>query len=247
MDIGLYREFDKIGNDNWWYAGRRKIISTILHPFLIPGDLSKKRVLSVGCGTGQELDFLGRYGSVAGVDKSEEAIYFCRKNNPKSLVAVADAEKLPFPDKVFALVFILDVIEHVDNPNAVLNEIDRVLKDDGTVVLTVPAYNFLWSKSDERSHHKCRFTAGRLRDLVSQRFEVKRLTYFNTIFFPAIALIKIALGVFEPKGLSQYEVSNPPKLLNEILKKVFLSEAFLLRYFRLPFGVSIGTVLVKKR
>jgi len=99
--------------------------------------------LDVGCGTGVNLNFLQKYGNILGIDFSKEAKKFCKMRRYK--IVQANAEKLPLKENTIGLITVLDFLEHLDDKMAI-SEFYRVLKPEGYLILTVPAFSFLWSK-----------------------------------------------------------------------------------------------------
>jgi len=95
------------------------------------------RILDVGCGYGEYIKLYKDNGLIAnGIDIDKEAV----KQNKEGIFA--SAEEIPFKDNFFDVVSCIDVLEHVDNPEIVIKEINRVLKKDGGLILSVPNYNF---------------------------------------------------------------------------------------------------------
>lgn len=125
----------------------------------------------------------------------------------------------------------------------------RVLKSGGFFMATVPAYQFLWGPQDEISHHKRRYVARRLRNVLqSSGFRVTKLSYFNSILFLPIAAIRVGrrlLRLDEGAHLkSDFTLTNAG-LLNSALAKIFALEASIVEKFSIPFGVSIVCVARK--
>lgn len=101
------------------------------------------RVLDIGCAFGYFLKCCDEMEyQTYGVDVSDYAISRARKETMASLY-VCDANKgLPFfQDNWFDLVTMFDIIEHLRTPNAVLNEVHRVLKASGVLVVTTPNFD----------------------------------------------------------------------------------------------------------
>ena len=97
-------------------------------------------VLDLGCGPGNLLEKLNGE-RVVGVDLSDSLLELARertKNLPHVRVVKGNAEKLDFPDNTFDRVVCSEVLEHTRNPDVVLNEMARVTKPGGRVVITVP-------------------------------------------------------------------------------------------------------------
>ena len=237
---------------HWWFAGRTWSLLNMLDRVVEPG--GQKRVLDIGCGAGNMFHHLARYGSVVGVD-----------NNPKPLVVARErgydvregvAENLPVEDESFELVSLLDTVEHCDDDMAVLRECYRVCAPGGHLVITVPAFMWLWSHNDELNAHKLRYTTKELAERLARvGFLIERLTYNNFFVFPmAAGLILLRRGAEQEPELGsphfddesyQVEMEPAPPLLNTILGGVTWTEAQLLRWVNLPVGTSIICIAKK--
>lgn len=205
-----------------------------------------RRVLDVGCGTGTALIFLARYGSAEGIDVDAEAIEYCHARGLRR-VTQGSAEQLPFDDASFDLVTALDVIEHTDDDLRALREIARVTRPGGHLLVTVPAFKALWGRQDEISLHRRRYVASQLRErLQSAGFEVTRLSYFNTVLFPAIASVRLIRRILPPEKELKSDFTVPaPGPLNAVLAGIFGAERFALDRFDLPFGVSLMAIAAR--
>jgi len=242
----MYQDFYNLEEKHWWFLGRRRIVFSLLEQYL-PNE-SQLRILDVGCGAGFTLKELEKYGLATGVDVSEEAIKFCKLRGCTNVYKL-DRKGLLFEDKIFDVVVALDVIEHISDDCAALSEYCRVTKEDGILVLTVPAYGFLWGAHDEVNHHKRRYVANELNARVEKAgFAVQRLTYFNTFLFPFILLArmsqrmtKMANGGYKPR--SDLKLHHPGT--NNVLKTVFVLEGRLLKKCDFPYGVSLLCVAKK--
>lgn len=238
MERDFYRRYFEIEDRHWWFVGRRELFLRLLDRHLGP-DAGGRRVLDVGCGTGTMLGHLARYGSAEGIDASEEAVAFCHERG-LDRVRRAEGVPLPFDDASFDLVTALDVIEHADDDGELLRELRRVAKPGGTLLVSVPAFMFLWGPQDEISHHRRRYTRPRLREAVSAAgWTPRRLSYFNTFLFPPIAAVRVLRRERPERPLrSDFELTKPGRL-NSLLARVFAAEAPLVDRVDLPFGVSI--------
>jgi SAM-dependent methyltransferase len=227
----------RVEESHWWFVGRRRILSSFVQR--IVSNLNKPRplILDVGCGTGANLEMLSQFGSAEGVDVSEEALAFCHARGLSS-VRLGEAEHLPYEDSSFDLVTGLDVVEHLDNDLAGLNEMRRVLRRDGRALLFVPAFMFLWGVQDDISNHRRRYTLANLKQVVRQAgFEVERATYANLTFFIPILIGRLLMRLtgFRPASENNLTLG----FLNGVLGSIFGAEAILLRRLNFPFGVSI--------
>jgi SAM-dependent methyltransferase len=215
------------------------------------------QVLDVGCGAGNMIHHLSRYGQVKGVEIDPRPIAVARQRGYE--VEQGDAtQSLPFEAGSFDLVAALDLIEHNKDDMAILRECYRLLNPGGHVVITVPAFMWLWSNNDVINAHVRRYTAGELRDKLQQvGFRIRRMTYNNFLVFPlAAALILARRGTErEPRLAShhldedeyQVEMEPVPPLLNAILSVVGWVEARILRWLNLPIGTSIICIAEKPR
>ena len=240
MDERFYEEYARIQDAHWWFVGRREIIRTVLETNLQDPASEGRRILDVGCGTGTNLGLLRSFGKVEGVDAEPVAVDFCHRQGEHAVRHVPGS-RLPFSDASFDLVTLLDVIEHAADDQALLGEARRVLVPGGTVLVTVPAYSWMWGAQDRIAHHYRRYTRpGLVESLVGAGLDLLRSSYFNTLLFPPIAAIRLARRLRpapEPPG-SDFEL-NQPGTLNWLLARVFALEASLLRHVNLPFGVSL--------
>jgi SAM-dependent methyltransferase len=140
-------------------------------------------------------------------------------------------------------VILADVIEHLDDEQPCLQAAYRALAPGGALIVTVPAYMFLWGPADEINHHKRRYTAARLRRVIEPAFRIEHLTYFNTLLFGVIVAGRIAERVLKRGGDDTAKV--PPAPLNTALETVFRAESSVVPRFRLPFGNSVLCVARK--
>jgi len=112
---------------------------------------------------------------------------------------------------------------------------------DGIMILTVPAYKWLWSKHDELNHHFRRYTKKELNKLFDDKYLILKSSYFNFFLFP-IALLSRLIDKIRKRS-SQNFLNLPNLFINKILFKIFKYESKLLRIFNLPFGLSILIVV----
>ena len=232
---------------HWWFVGRRKIVFSILDKYL-PVVKGQLRLLDVGCGTGFNLARLDKYGHATGVDISEEAVKFSRLRNCKDVLKI-DKGDLPFNNNTFNVVTVLDVIEHIDDDYAALSDYYRVMKDKGVLLITVPAYRFLWGAHDVAVDHRRRYVARDLKNKVEKAgFAVKRLTYFETFFFPFVLLSRIkeefAKNVADNSS-PVIRIKDCPYFVNKLLGFIFSLEARFLEGFDFKYGVLLLCVARK--
>jgi SAM-dependent methyltransferase len=182
-------------------------------------------------------------GDATGVDPSPDAVRFCHKRGLDS-VQRAGLESLPFENGSFDLIAATDVIEHIAAEHEALSELRRVAAPNGALLLTVPAYMWMWSQEDENLHHKRRYTRPRLRQAVERAgWDPRIATYFNSLLLPPIILARRL--PWRADG-EKAELERTPPALDGPLSVPMRLEALLIRAgLSLPAGVSVGIVCRK--
>jgi SAM-dependent methyltransferase len=166
------------------------------------------------------------------------------------LILADAAAGLPLKAAQFDLVCAFDLLEHLPEERPLLREIRRVLKANGFLFLTVPAFGFLWSEHDEALGHQRRYTAVDLRALLGESgFRIVRLSYYNSFLFPIAYLYRLIRRIFRsfPRRVLSRGACSPqsdffvrlPTSANQILYSCFKSEALFLRYLNLPLGLAL--------
>lgn len=168
---------------------------------------------------------------------SPQAIAFARRRTAADIAEGALPDGIPFEGCLFDVVAALDVIEHVEPDAAALQALGARLRPGGMLVVTVPAFRFLWSGHDAIHHHRRRYRRAELAALVrGAELEPLVLTYFNTLLFAPIAAMRLLARLLGRKGGDD---ALPGRLLNRALETVFGLERHLIGRVPLPFGVSL--------
>ncbi len=244
MQQHTYAIMNRVEDSHWWYVGRRLILESFLEQIVqkIRNPQSAIRILDVGCGTGGNLEMLAKCGAAEGVDVSDDALEFCKRKGLKARKGLA--ESLPFDDESFDVVTALDVVEHLDDDVAGLNEMYRVLRRGGKTLIFVPAFMWLWGVQDDVSNHRIRYTKKQITERLQQAgFEIERATYANISFFAPILAGRTLMKLTGIKPESENNVNV--SALNGVFGKLFGAERFFLKNFNFPFGVSI-VIIAKK-
>jgi SAM-dependent methyltransferase len=221
----------------WWNIGRFKIIEAFTRRYIKPSPHS--RLVDLGCGTGATTLWLQEFGKVKGVDGSARALNFCKKRGLKDLT-LSDMEKLKLPSGRFDAAFALDILEHVKDDSQAIREIYRILKPGGKLLVTSPAYQWLWSEHDEVCHHQRRYTLGEMgAKLASAGFDIQRRSYCIVFpFFPLVALLHFRSWFKKDKKIMM-SIVPLPEPINNFLVFLLRMENFFLRFIDFPFGVSV--------
>ena len=242
MQQHTYAIMNRVEDSHWWYVGRRRILESFLERIIEKSKTEKPKILDVGCGTGGNLEMLAKFGAAEGVDVSDDALEFCHSKGLKAHKGLA--EKLPFADESFNIVTALDVVEHLDDDVAGLQEMYRVLKTGGAALVFVPAFMWLWGVQDDVSNHRIRYTKKQIVERLRKAgFEIERATYANWTFFAPILAGRTLMKVTGIKPESENNVNV--SALNGVFGSIFGAERLWLKNFDFPFGVSI--VIVAKK
>lgn len=240
MDRDYELQTHQAEDRHWWYRGRRTVLEGVIADLgLAPG----ARILDAGCGSGRNMIELRRHGAVTGVELAEASVEIARTRDAGEVVAGSVLE-MPFPDASFDFAVSLDVIEHLEDDLGALRELRRVIAPGGALLLTVPAYQWLWSGHDEINHHHRRYTRRSLTRVAEQAgWRQARTTYFNSLLLP-IAIILRVLERFNTKTTeSSLDLWVPPAPLNWLLERpLTLEAAMIARGGRIPAGLSLLTV-----
>lgn len=242
MDEQLIRRMIDVDEHHWWYRGRRDIINVELARLPLPADAA---VLDAGCGSGRTLLELAPLGRVSAIELNEEAAEFARSRGVGEVV-VGRLESLPWSAGTFDLITCLDVIEHTPDDRVTLAELRRVTRPGGFLLVTVPAYQRLWSAHDVANHHYRRYERRTLRAAALESgWIVQRLTSFNSLLLAPAAAIRLAerrRAHDADVGASTLHVGPP--WVNRVLEQPLRAEAQWLRRGRtLPAGLSLLAVL----
>jgi SAM-dependent methyltransferase len=226
----------------WWFVARRELALQFLDTYL-QGE-SRKAILDVGCGTGKGQESFGKYGTVYGVDFSQDGLEFCVSRG-LTRITRGDAQQLPFAANQFDAIVTLDTIEHVPDDSTALKEIARVLKPGAIVLMNVPAYQWLWGPHDVALMHQRRYTRSSVRKLLENAgLEVERVSYHIFLLFPFVLLSRV-LGKLR-RGEPEAKLPTVPAFVESILKGIQKIEAAIIRRFNLPWGSSVVAVARKK-
>jgi SAM-dependent methyltransferase len=227
----------------WWNVARRIILDKVIAELALPDNAE---IFEAGCGTGGNLAMLGRHGRVYAMELDEVARSFANDRRLAEIQLGHLPNHIPFAGQSFDLIVLLDVLEHLDEDAASLRALHSRLTPDGWLLITVPAYPFLWSQHDVALHHKRRYLMSSLRRVVSSAgYTVRYVSYFNSLLFPLIAGVRLLQRLFG--GGQKANSTMPPKRLNQLLTGLFASERHVIGRFSFPFGVSLLLLAQKQK
>lgn len=228
--------------EHWWFVGRRRLFAREIARWRVE---PTARVLDLGTSTGTNLRMLrdGGFSNVVGLDLSENALRLCKEKSLGNVIR-GDITRLPFFHEQADLVLATDVIEHVDDDQAAIREITRVLKPGGAALIAVPAFELLWGPQDEFAQHKRRYRKREVEKMLSDAgLIVERSYYFNYLLLMPILLARILLRLMRTELSSENEINSP--VMNRILGAIFSFDVATAPFIRPPFGVSAFLLAIK--
>ncbi len=226
----------------WYYRALHRHVGRSLAAALPAGDA---RVLDAGCGTGgllRRLHALTPRWRLTGLDFSPLACDFARGRVAGEVVQ-GSVTALPFADAAFDAITSCDVVCQVAAPAQAAAEFHRCLRPGGTVVLTMPAYQWLYSYHDRETGNLRRYTRGEVNGLLrAAGFRITASTYWNTLLFPLAVLRR---KVFPPAAPTS-DVGLFPAPVEALCHGLMaLEHGWLGLGVPLPFGNSVLTVARK--
>jgi 2-polyprenyl-3-methyl-5-hydroxy-6-metoxy-1,4-benzoquinol methylase len=244
----LYRSEEK----SFWFQVRNLLIGDILRMFLS----KDSRLLEVGCGTGFVSGYLKKQEyRMECADLFLEGLKYCQKRESGHAYYQYNLYDDVFFEE-FDGILACDVIEHLEDDERALVNLNRSLKKGGVLVLTVPACKAIWSDIDDYAGHKRRYSKRELnRKLEAAGFKVVKNSYFMMLLFPAIALSRTMVKWKKRPGAGRDEMASThgqdelsiPPLLNAIFARIFSIEVPLIRHIDLPIGSSLIAVAIKEK
>lgn len=242
MDRLLELQTHELEDGHWWYRGRRRILERLMRSLALAPDA---QILDAGCGSGRNMVDFARLGSVTGVEISDASVERARMRGVGEVLQCS-ITSMPFADDHFDVAVCLDVIEHIEDEQGALRELHRVVRPGGSLLITVPAYQWLWSEHDEINHHQRRYTRKTLSTAAAAAgWETVRTTYFNTLLLP-IAIVWRRLARRSHIEGPASDLQRMPERLNLLLEWPLRVEASVIAGGgRIPAGLSLATVFRK--
>ena len=245
MDKNFELKYHELEEGNWWFKGRRDIIMKLMKKLNIS---SSQKILEIGCSGGAMIKRLDKAGfkDIVGIDISRDAINLCKKKGIKN-VLVMDAKKTNFSDGQFDAIISSDILEHIEDDWAALKNWNRILKNNGKLVLFVPAFKSLWSEHDAINHHHRRYSKKELTTkLRKSGFYLERCSYWNFSLFIPVYLMRL-LSNLKRKNHRSHNLHKFPSLFNKALILTLKAENWLIsKNVNFPWGISLFAVAYKK-
>ncbi len=248
MTEDYVKKYGSLERQHWWFLVRKKIILKYIRQNLAGAEPSRLAILNVGAAGGASSEWLASLGTVISLETDPLFLSYLRDR--KIDVVEGSLNQLPFPDNFFDLVCALDVLEHVENDQKGMVELNRVCKPGGLICITVPALEMLWSYHDELNGHYRRYSSSSLRTLLEQfpQQKILQLRFFNALLFlPVLASRKISNLFSHQKksGQSDFTFYKTGPVVSKLLEKIFGLELGLMHFLKFPAGISLLAIVKK--
>lgn len=220
--------------DSWWFAGRRLIASKIMKKYCRS---TGGHILDFGSGFGGMLQVLSRFGSVSAFEPNDEAREVAEGRGYSKVFSNVD-EALADNDH-YSAIALFDVVEHIEDDKGFITRAHKNLSAGGKIIITVPAFQWLWSNHDIEHNHFRRYSKKEIDKLVEEcGFSIEYSGYWNFFLFPPALLVRLS-------GRSGSDSLSSAFFLNKIFLAIVRLESMLIPALSLPFGT--GIILVAKK
>ena len=232
-----------ISPDIFWYKGKEALLKILLSKIknLSLTQNKERNVLLIGVGYSSEQSaVIKKYGNLDVIDINHEVIETIDSQlvNHKICCDILEYQT----DKKYDLIILLDVIEHIQNENACFKKLKDLVSNDGFIILTVPAYQFLFCNYDRKFGHFRRYNKKMIEK--NNYFDIVQIGYWNLILFPAFAIERLYEKFFN----KEHTFKKIPVYINKICYKIISFENFLIsKGINLPFGLSLYSILTLKK
>lgn len=234
MEDRAYRQYH-VESESWLKVGRRKLLSRQLRS--ATRGTGHLECLDVGAGVGQNVPALREFGEVDVVEINELGLEVLR-----TVPGIRSIFETPVPaplDRKYDVIVATDVLEHIEDDAGAVKWIAQHLKPAGIFFSTVPAYQF----HDVALHHFRRYNAPAYAALMEPYLAVERCGYFNSMLFPAAAILRIAGRMQlkrKPPGEHRKQSGIFPRPVDALFRSILGLEVEMIdRRLGLPFGLSV--------
>jgi len=226
----VYKRHIENFENHWWLKSRKKIIEIILEK-----NKNKKKldILDFGAGSGTNLKMLSKFGKVYIYESHQPTKAFLKKNYKSKNFQVLKK----ITNKKFDIILLADVLEHLKNDKREMDKLSKNLKNKGKFLITVPAFQLLFTRKDTILGHYRRYNRGKLKN-VFKNYKIIKLTYFNFFLFFPIAIVLLIFRILKIDFIDDVE-KKPNNFFNSLLYSIFVFESKIINFINFPFGISI--------
>jgi 2-polyprenyl-3-methyl-5-hydroxy-6-metoxy-1,4-benzoquinol methylase len=237
MNAQYAAAYPELYRNHWWWRAREEILLRKIRRVL--SGASPARILDVGCGAALFFDALEQSGHVEGIESDRTAVEGSGKW--RSRIVVGELDDSYRPEAPFDLILLLDILEHVHDPDRLLRRAAEILTPSGRILITAPAFQWLWTAHDDLNHHVRRYTAHEMRSAIRRAGLVAVETGY---MFQSLVVPKLLVRAREALTSRAPRVPGiPPPLLNSAVQAWFRAEYSLAGW--LPFGGSLLAIAAR--
>ncbi len=236
MDRDYGQSYERLYREHWWWRSREEFLLKVIQGLKLP---IKPNILDIGCGDGLFLESLSEFGGIIEGLESDSSLV-SRDSASRHRIHIGPFDRTFKPNKQYGLILMLDVLEHLPEPEAALKHAVELLDSDGLVVITVPAFPCLWTTHDDINHHYVRYTKQSLKRLAtSASLRIDLMRYF----FHWLVPLKLAVRFKEMLILTH---PRPPKIPTPSVNRAMLAisrlEQRICDRYPFPLGSSLLAV-----
>jgi SAM-dependent methyltransferase len=256
-DEKYFEPLRAIEEKHFWFLSRNQFIGDLIEKYCDTPSQGSLIGMEIGCGTGNVLKYLtSRFPlqRILGMDLYMEGLRYAAIRGNASLIQ-ADIYYPPFQGG-FSWIGLFDIIEHLDEDEAVLKQTAALLNDDGFLIISVPAFPILWSYFDVAGKHKRRYTISSITEACEKAgLELVFTSYTNALIFPVLWVLRYLLQIGKaPQSLSEELLTQKTNselrvipVINWVLIKLLWLEGRLIQAgVRMPFGTSLMGIAKRK-
>lgn len=243
-----FGELARLEANSFWFRARNELIVWAMKFYFE----RPQRFLEVGCGTGFVLSGIRSAFPTAELSGSEiftAGLQYAAERVPSAAFYQMDARSIPFRDH-FDVIGAFDVLEHIEDDEAVIAEVSRALRPGGGFLISVPQHPALWSPQDREAFHFRRYTAAELRRKVEAAgFDILRMTSFVSLLLPMMLASRLrARARANPGKLDPHSELRNTRVVDRALEAVMTIERLIIRLgLSWPAGGSLLLVARKRR
>ena len=233
MDAEYAAAYPDFYRRHWWWRVRECILLDKIRSLVGP---ARSRILDVGCGAGLFFDALQEFGTVEGIESDPRAV---ESSGPwRHRIVQGELDASFKPAHPYDLILMLDVLEHAPNPRQLVRTAVQLLAAHGQLLVTVPAFEWLWTTHDDVNHHMRRYTGNQIRRaLTDAGLFVTETRYM----FQSLVMLKLAVRAGEALAVRSsrgHQIPHPR--LNAVLRAWYRAEYAVAGW--IPFGSSLMAV-----
>lgn len=219
MDPTYASGYAALYRGHWWWRARERML---LEEIGRAAAGRRLRMLDAGCGAGLFFDALQRFGDVEGVEA--DAGLVAQAGRWRDRIVVGSLDDGFTPSRPYDLILLLDVLEHLPDPEAALRRARAIAVPDATLIVTVPALRALWTSHDTLNAHRTRYRRGAVRDVLARTgWHAVTLQYlFASLVLPKL-LVRGVEAITHPTPAAPRIPSAPVNRLLEAICSVDLA------------------------